>query len=114
MPKHALPRSRRLGQLRIAATAVLVIAFLTLFVGGATGMIGRDGDDEDGGSGAQSAQADAPADGATDPAEPGGDGTRSGDGTEGADPSEQPTQVVTDVPPQDVKDAKKLMILTVG
>ena len=40
MSKHAMPRSRRLGQLKVAATAVLVVAFVTLFVGGATGMIG--------------------------------------------------------------------------
>lgn len=104
MPKHAMPRSRRLGQLRIAATAVLVIAFLTLFVGGATGMIGPD-DDKDGGDsgGSRAAQADAPADGtqpSTDPVSDEGDASTA--------PSDEPTEVVTDVPPQDVKDSKKL------
>ena len=40
MSKHAMPRSRRLGQLKLVATAVLVVAFVTLFVGGAAGWIG--------------------------------------------------------------------------
>ena len=48
MSKHAMPRSQRLGQLKVAATMVLVVAFVTLFVGGATGMIGSR-DDGDGG-----------------------------------------------------------------
>ena len=38
--KHAMPRSQRLGHLKVLATAILVLAFVTLFVGGATGMIG--------------------------------------------------------------------------
>ncbi|HRK47285.1 MAG TPA: hypothetical protein PK324_16750, partial [Nocardioides sp.] len=45
MSKHAMHRSRRVGHLKVVATVVLVVAFVTLFVGGATGMIGAPGDD---------------------------------------------------------------------
>jgi hypothetical protein len=98
--KHAMPRSQRLGQLKVAATAVLVVAFVTLFVGGATGMIGSrddgDGDERaaDVGARASSAEADPAVDDGSSDATPA--------------PDNEPTEIVTDVPPQDVKDAKKL------
>ena len=95
MGKHALPRSRRLGHLKVVASVALVVAFLMLAVGGATGMIGSpvgdDGDDRVVG-------VDAPA------SDEGSDGSSSADPT----PTDEPTEVVTDVPPQDVKGAKKL------
>ena len=56
MSKHALHRSRRLGHLKVVATVMLVVAFVTLFVGGATGMIGAPGD---GGGDDQAVTADA-------------------------------------------------------
>ncbi|MDX6372939.1 MAG: hypothetical protein QOD98_1927 [Nocardioidaceae bacterium] len=97
MSKHAMPRSQRLGRLKGAATAVLVVAFVTLFVGGATGMIGsrHGGDGSD-----QAADVGAPASSRT--ADP------SGGDTTATTAAVEPTEVVTDVPPQDVKDAKKL------
>jgi hypothetical protein len=91
-----MPRSRRLGQLKIVATVVLVVAFVTLFVGGATGVIGP-GDGGDGGGDNTAADVGAPA--STDP---------SGTPTAAVSPTDGLTPVVTDVPPQDVKDAKKL------
>jgi hypothetical protein len=95
--KHAMPQSRRLAQLKIASTAALVVAFVVLFVGGATGMIGSH-DDGDGGHDV-TADAAPPRDShAADPAADISDAT----------PTDGPTEVVTDVPPQDVKDAKKL------
>ena len=102
MSKHAMPRSRRLGQLKVAATAVLVVAFVTLFVGGATGMIGS----RDGGwrRWRSSPPTSAPRRAPRRPTPMAADG-----GTEAATtPTDEPTEVVTDVPPQDVKDAKKL------
>ena len=101
MSKHAMPRSQRLVQLKFAATAVLVVAFLTLFVGGATGMIGSR-DDGDGG-GQVAADVGAPASSPAD--DPSTDGSETDATTAAAD---EPTEVVTDVPPQNVKDAKKL------
>lgn len=99
MPKHAMPRSRRLAQLKVVATAVLVVAFVTLFVGGATGMIGSsDGDD-----GARSVSVGDPTATATPDDAAAGEAS-----SEAAAPSADPTEVVTDVPPQDVRDAKKL------
>jgi len=95
VPKHAMQRSRRLGHLKIAASVLLVVAFVTLFVGSATGVIGSRDDDKGGDD-----------DHAAGAATPGG--SDASDDTEGADPSEEPTEVVTDVPPQDVKGAKKL------
>ena len=103
MSKHAMPRSRRLGQLKPAATAALVLAFVTLFVGGATGMIGSR---DDGGGGDLAADVGAASD-QPGPADAVVDGE--GDGTDDATtPDDEPTEIVTDVPPQDVKDAKKL------
>lgn len=96
MPKHAMPRSRRLAQLKVAATVALVVAFVTLFVGGATGMIGSHGDDEKPAD-TRAANVDATA-----------DPTTSTDAVADTAPSADPTAIVTDVPPQDVKDAKKL------
>ncbi len=95
MSKHAKPRSRRLGHLKAVASVVVVVAFLTLFVGGATGMIGsrhNNGDDD------RVVGVDAPA------GDEGSDGSSSADATV----TDEPTEVVTDVPPQDVKGAKKL------
>lgn len=100
MPKHAMPRSRRVGQLKVVATVVLVVAFVTLFVGGATGMIGPD--DTKPVDDSRAAKVDAPA-GSTEA----GTGTAAAAAAEET-PSAEPTEVVTDVPPQEVKDAKKL------
>jgi hypothetical protein len=100
--KHAMPRSRRLGHLKAVATVVLVVAFVTLFVGGATGMIGAPGD---GGDDEQAVSADARVlDTSSDDSESQGGQDRAAD----TSPSAEPTEIVTDVPPQDVKDAKKL------
>ncbi|HCB03487.1 MAG TPA: hypothetical protein DEQ43_04420 [Nocardioides bacterium] len=101
MSKHAMHRSRRVGHLKVVATVVLVVAFVTLFVGGATGMIGAPGDD----SGDDQA---VPADARVVDARAEGD-TQGGQDRAGATtPSADPTAVVTDVPPQNVRDAKKL------
>ncbi|HET6938633.1 MAG TPA: endonuclease/exonuclease/phosphatase family protein [Nocardioides sp.] len=93
-----MPRSRRLGHLKVAATVVLVVAFVTLFVGGATGVIGPGDDNGDAGSaGSTAADVGAPA------------GTDSSDTpTAAISPTDGLTPVVTGVPPQDVKGAKKL------
>jgi len=88
------------GQLQVLATVVLVIAFVTLFVGGATGMIGSD--DEKPSDGSTAANVDAAVDAAGSSPAPTDDPAAPTTATE------QPTAVVTDVPPQDVKDAKKL------
>jgi len=99
--KHAMPRSQRLVQLKFVATAVLVIAFVTLFVGGATGKIGSR--DDDNGGGQVAADSGATASGSA--AEP----TVDDGGSEAAStPTDEPTEIVTDVPPQSVKDAKRL------
>jgi hypothetical protein len=90
-----MPRSRRLGHLKIVATVALVVAFVTLFVGGATGVIGPGDDGGDGNSTA----ADVGAPASTEP---------SSDPTAAISPTDGLTPVVTDVPPQNVKDAKKL------
>src|SRR5262249_52805299 len=93
--KHAMPRSRRLGHLKVAATAALVVVFVTLFVGGATGVIGDRGDGGDGSTTAADIEAPAPPHSSSAP-------------STAAPPAQAPTPVVTDVPPQDVKGAKKL------
>ncbi len=96
MPKHASQPSRRLAHLKVVASVILVVAFVTLFVGGATGMIGSSGgggEGDDHSAGQDPTASTAPSD---EPA--GGDAT----------PSDTPSAVVTDVPPQDVKAAKKL------
>jgi len=91
VPKHAIQRSRRLAHLKVLASVVLVVAFLTLAVGGATGMIGSpDGGDDSSVAGVDTEAGDDP----TGPAEPGA--------------SDEPIEIITDVPPQEVKDAKKL------
>jgi len=95
-----MPRSRRLGRLKLAATAVLVVAFMTLFVGGAAGWIGSD----DGGGGG-----DLAADIGTNTSNGAADPVVDSDGTDTAPAaSDEPTEIVTDVPPQNVKDAKTL------
>ncbi len=95
MPKHAIQRSRRLGHLKVVASVVLVVAFLTLAVGGATGKIGSsDGGNDDRAVGVDAQTSD---DAGTDEA-----------GTAEPSASDEPTEVVTDVPPQPVKGAKKL------
>ena len=101
MSKHAMPRSRRLGHLKAVGTVVLVIAFVTLFVGGATGLIGTPGD---GGGDDQAVTTDARLLPEQDDEEAQGGQDRAGDTTASA----EPTTVVTDVPPQEVKGAKKL------
>jgi hypothetical protein len=94
--KHAVARPRQLAQLKALAAVVLVVAFVTLLVGSATGVIGsRDDDGDDGGSGGA---ASAPADGATSPSDVFDEPTATDD----------PTEIVTDVPPQEVKGAKKI------
>ncbi len=101
MSKHAMPRSQRLGQLKLAATVGLVLAFVVLFVGGAAGWIGSpDDDDKDGG---------VAADVGASASSPGADPTPDDGSTDTATtPADEPSEVVTGVPPQDVKDAKKL------
>lgn len=102
MSKHAMPRSQRLGHLKLAATAVLVIAFVTLFVGGAAGWIGSPDD----GSGDGGLAADVAASTSDRSAEP---VVEDGDSDDPATtPTDEPTEIVTDVPPQSVKDAKRL------
>jgi Endonuclease/Exonuclease/phosphatase family len=99
VPKHAVQRSRRLGHLKVLASVVLVVVFVSLFVGSATGMIGRsDGGDDDRAAGVDSRASDAASDAASDDASTAAD----------ASVSAEPTEIVTDVPPQDVKGAKKL------
>ena len=96
MPKHAIQRSRRLGHLKVVASVVLVVAFLSLAVGGATGMIGS----SDGGGDGRRRRRWTP---------PAGDRRRHRRRRHGqASPSDEPTEIVTDVPPQHVKGAKKL------
>jgi hypothetical protein len=114
--KHAVQRPRWLAHLQVAGAVAVVLAFVVFFVGGATGMIGGDSDSgaddgttsadgpaprvgSDGSTGGEDRSGDTGAD-PTDPADAAGGATGS--------PSATPTQVVTDVPPQDVKDAKKL------
>ena len=101
MSKHAMHRSRRVGHLKVVATVMLVVAFVTLFVGGATGMIGAPGD---GGGDDQAVPADARV--VDTRAEGGSQGGQ--DRASDTPASADPTAVVTDVPPQSVKDAKKL------
>ena len=100
MPKHAMPRSRRLGQLKLTGTVVVVVAFVALFVTSAMGMIGSRDDGDPGDSRAAQVDASAQTTAASDdPADT--------TGTDAA-PTAEPTEIVTDVPPQDVKGAKKL------
>lgn len=113
--KHALPPSRRLNQVKIAVSVVVVLAFVVLFAGSATGLIGGSGEDGDSATDSAAEVAGAGAD--TSGGEPVDAGASGSEGSEGADdaseeatavPSDEPTEVVTDVPPQDVRDAKKL------
>ncbi len=102
MSKHAMPRSHGLGQLKFVATAVLVVAFVVLFVGGATGLIGSR--DQGDGQGQLAAEV-----GTTAGKSRGVDHAATAPSTEAAPTTpDAPTEIVTDVPPQDVKDAKKI------
>jgi len=98
--KHAMPRSDRLSHLKFAATSVIVVAFVTLFAAAATGLIGTP--DKSDRAGQTAADVTLPP------------STSSEEGRTGAHdevasaPVTEPTAVVTDVPPQEVKDAKKL------
>ena len=95
MAKHAVPPSRRLTQLKAVAAVVVVVAFVTLLVGSATGVIGpRDDDGADDAVGAQGSSQT----GESSPGEVFDDPTATND----------PTEIVTDVPPQEVHGAKKL------
>ena len=100
MSKHAMPRSDRLSHLKFAATSVIVVAFVTLFAAAATGLIGTpDKSDRAGQTAAD----------VTLPPSPSAEESRTGAHDEVASaPVTEPTAVVTDVPPQEVKDAKKL------
>jgi hypothetical protein len=103
-----MSRSRTLGKLKIVASVVVVIAFVTLFVGGAVGLIGSPDDARDKTVGVDepSAGQAVPSDGGT--AEP-DDTTAATAGTETTgEPTDEPAAVVTDVPPQQVKDSKRL------
>ena len=100
MPKHAMSRPRRLGHLKVAASVVLVVAFATLFVGGATGMIGaREAHDARGPAQAVGVDAETGDDAAT--------GSDAG-ATGATEASDDPTEVVTGVAPQQVLGAKRL------
>jgi hypothetical protein len=98
VPKHASQRSRRLAHLKVVASVIVVVAFVALFAAGATGLIGSPDSGSDDNS--SSVGLDAP------PATH----TRAGTDDASADPTatSEPTAIVTDVPPQDVKGAKKL------
>jgi hypothetical protein len=95
--KHAVAPSRRLAQLKVAGAVVLVVAFVVLFVGGATGMIGSSDDDSNDPGAASGPSSGAPSNGASP-----------GDVLDPPTATDDPTEIVTDVPPQEVKDATKL------
>lgn len=95
MSKHAMPRSRRLSHLKVAGSVLLVVAFVVLFVGGATGKIGQPGRDDS--AAEERTPAEAVQAGQLDPS-----------GPAIPEPTADPSATVTDVPPQDVKGAKKL------
>lgn len=106
MARHATQRSRTVGHLKVVASVVVVVAFVTLFVGGAVGLIGSPDDGDDGGTGAAREPGNVPtsalgSDEATD-------GTGSTTEKDATAPVETPTPVVTDVPPQPVQDSRKL------
>ena len=102
MPKHAMPRSQRWSNLKFAASAVVVVAFVVLFVGSANGLIGAR-DKADDRAGQTAADVSVPPSTHTKASPTGA----TGDPTE-ATAAADPTQVVTDVPPQQVKGAAKL------
>ena len=102
MPKHAMPRSQRLSHLKFAASAVVVVAFVVLFVGSANGLIGaRDKADDQAGQAAANVNV-------TPSSHTKVSRTPSTDAVVAPTVTADPTQVVTDVPPQQVKDAAKL------
>ena len=98
MSKHAMARSRRLSHLKVAGSVLLVVAFVVLLVGSATGKIGQPG-------GGAPSTAQGPSTGGAQPAS---QDHPSPSPSPSAEPTADPTSVVTDVPPQDVKGAKKL------
>ncbi len=109
--KHALTTSRRLNRVKVAVSVVVVLAFVVLFAGSATGLIGGGDDGDDGASAPSAKVAEAGQDTGTDePGDPAASGEATAEGSEeaSATPSDEPTEVVTGVPPQDVQDAKKL------
>lgn len=93
MSKHAQPRSRRFAQVKALASAGVVITFVLLFVGGATGVIGSPAGDETRGEAVTS-----------------GSSTQDAPGADGTEPTAEgePTAIATDVPAQVVKQAEKL------
>jgi hypothetical protein len=99
-----MPRSRRLGHLKVAATAALVVVFMVLVVGGATGMIGSRDDGD--GTGRLAADLGTATSGAADATSTEQGTDESAEAT--TTPADEPTAIVTDVPAQDVKGAKKL------
>jgi len=102
VPKHAMPRSQRLSHLKFAATAVVVIGFVILFVGGATGLIGARDKALDR---ADQAAANVKV---TPSSHTKASRTPSTEAVAAPTTAPAPTEVVTDVPPQQVKDAAKL------
>jgi hypothetical protein len=92
-----MQRPRRYRHLKLATAVLVVVAFMSLFVGSATGVIGSPDDD-----------AAAPDNAGAAVAVPDNAESANPAGSESAVPSSDPTPVLTDVPPQDVKGAKKL------
>lgn len=122
MSKHAMPRQRRSGRARILFVGLLTFAFVTLFVGGATGLIGLPDDGEPaprasvrepltGGSPTGStpgspSTTDAPSDASDVSSDT---GTELAGVTGATDPvTTDPTPMVTGVGPQQIKKAKRL------
>jgi hypothetical protein len=95
--------SKRLAHLKVLAAVLLVVAFVTLFVGGATGMIGAPN-----GSGGDYTARQDPGDGSAPDDEGTDDGVDESADSADATPSDAPTAIVTDVPPQEIKGSKKL------
>ncbi len=99
MSKHVQLRSRRFARFKVLASVGLVITFVLLFVGGATGVIGSPADDDETRGG------DAVTVGpSTDP-------TAEADGAEPAghdEPTDVATDGATEVPAQVVQQAKQL------
>jgi hypothetical protein len=96
-----MQRPRRYRHLKLGSAVLVVVAFMSLFVGSATGVIGSPDDDPSSAPDRAGAAVAVP---------DGSDSADSADpaGSESTDPSNEPAAVVTDVPPQDVKGAKKL------
>jgi hypothetical protein len=114
VPKHAESRPRNLAQAKVIGSVVLVVAFVTLFVGGAVGLIGTpDKTPVDLSAVPPTATGTRDADpgiaGGADASDPGAPDTPAPTDTSApAEASTTPTPVVTDVPPQPVTSARKL------